>query len=127
MNRLLFALALALAFLLASASAAPGVEAPAAVREMIAKHCVQCHGPTVQKANLRLDRLMDDFADPATFRMWVKVHDRVKAGEMPPRAKLDVKETAPALAALAGPLAAADRKRQEERGRSIVRRLNRVE
>jgi hypothetical protein len=97
------------------------------VRELIAQHCVECHGPAVQKAKLRLDQLTGDFDDPATFRTWVKVHDRVKAGEMPPKGKLEPKETAPALQALSVPLAAAEQKRQQEQGRTILRRLNRVE
>jgi hypothetical protein len=117
----------ALGVFLATTSIVSGAEPPTAVRELIANHCVECHGPMVQKAKLRLDQLTGDFAEPATFRTWVKVHDRVKTGEMPPKAKLDVKETAPALKALAEPLAAADLKQQQERGRTIIRRLNRVE
>src|SRR4051794_33372349 len=124
MNRLF----LKLGILLAAPSILLGAEEPpAAVRDLIESHCVDCHGPTVQKANLRLDKLSGDFADPAAFRMWVKVHDRVKAGEMPPKTKLDPKETVPALQALAEPLMAADQKRQQERGRTAIRRLNRVE
>ncbi len=102
-------------------------EPPAAVRELIANHCVDCHGPTVQKAKLRLDQLTGAFADPAAFGMWVKVHDRVKAGEMPPKKKLGPKETAPALMALGDALTSADQKRQQERGRTVMRRLSRVE
>jgi len=124
MNRIF----LKLGIVLAAPSVLLGAdEPPVAVRELIANHCVDCHGPTVQRANLRLDQLSGDFADPATFRMWVTAHDRVKAGEMPPKAKLDPKETAPALMALTGPLIAADQKRQQERGRTVIRRLNRVE
>jgi hypothetical protein len=111
------------------AATSPGraAEPPAAVRELIANHCVDCHGAKTQKAKLRLDQLAGDFADPATFATWVKVHDRVKAGEMPPKTKLDTKETAPALKVLAEKLTATDVKRQEDRGRTVIRRLNRVE
>jgi hypothetical protein len=124
MNRIL----LTLGSLLAASSIAMGDdERPAAVRGLIENHCVDCHGPTVQKAKLRLDQLTGDFTDPAVFRTWVKVFDRVKAGEMPPKAKLAPKETAPALAALAERLNAIDQKRQQERGRTVIRRLNRVE
>jgi mono/diheme cytochrome c family protein len=124
MNRIF----LTVGILLAVPSIGLGADEPSgAVRELIANHCVDCHGPTVQKAKLRLDQLTGDLADPAAFRMWVKVHDRVKAGEMPPKAKLGPKETAPALTALAESLTAADQKRQQERGRTVIRRLNRVE
>ncbi len=124
MNRLLLTLGLLAAT--TSIAFADG-EPPAAVRELIANQCVDCHGPAVQKANLRLDQLAGDFGGAAAFRTWVKVHDRVQAGEMPPKNKLDPKEAVPALKALADRLAAADQKRQEERGRTVIRRLNRVE
>src|SRR5438045_1888838 len=110
MKRVLWTLAVLIA---ATPTSFAAGEPPAAVRELIANHCVDCHGPTVHKANLRLDQLSGDVSDPVTFRTWVKVHDRVKAGEMPPRTKLDAKQSAPALKALAEPLAAADRKRQD--------------
>jgi mono/diheme cytochrome c family protein len=102
-------------------------ESPPLVRALIADHCVACHGPEVQKGGLRLDTLSGDFDEPAVFAKWVRVHDRVKAGEMPPKAKLDVKESAAALKALAEPLAAADQKRQDAHGRRVLRRLNRIE
>src|SRR5581483_527589 len=124
MHRILLALPL----WLAASSVVLGAGAPpAVVRELIAKNCVECHGPAVQKAKLRLDQLPADFDDPATFRTWVKVHDRVQAGEMPPREKLDPKVAGPALQALAAPLAAADQRRQQEQGRTVIRRLNRAE
>lgn len=124
MNRAAAALAV---FFLANPFVLSAENPPTVVRDLIANHCVDCHGPTLQKAGLRLDQLSGDFADAATFRTWVNVHDRVKAGEMPPKEKLDAKETAPALTALAESLTAADQKRQQEQGRTVIRRLNRVE
>lgn len=118
---------LSVAILFAAASMARSDDRPVAVRELIASHCVECHGPTVRKANLRLDQISADLRNPATFRTWVKVYDRIRSGEMPPKTKLDAKETAPALKALEDSLAEADHRRQHERGRSVVRRLNRVE
>lgn len=122
MNRLIAVLGILVGIL----SVASAAEVPTAVRELVTQHCVECHGPTVQKAKLRLDQLSGDLNE-AAFAKWVTVHDRVKAGEMPPKAKLNPKEAAPALTALAGWLAAADQKRQEEHGRRVIRRLNRVE
>ncbi len=124
MNRMSLALG---SWLVVSSCASGAGEPPAAVRGLIASRCVRCHGPTIQKANLRLDQLPADFAEPATFQKWVRVHDRIQAGEMPPGTKLDAKEKAPALQALADWLTAAERQRQQERGRSVIRRLNRVE
>ena len=47
-------------------------------------HCVECHGEEVQKRNLRLDTLPPEFAKPEPFAAWVKVHDKIESGEMPP-------------------------------------------
>ena len=54
---------LTLGILLAASSIVLGADGPPpeSVRELIANHCVDCHGPTVQKAKLRLDQLTGDF------------------------------------------------------------------
>ena len=70
-----------------------------------------------------------DFADADTFARWVKVHDRVRAGEMPPK-KADQPSAAErdtVLKALATGLSAADTQRQRQYGRVAMRRLNRAE
>lgn len=52
-------------------------------------HCIKCHGPDRQKADLRLDTLgAPDTANEAT---WAKVAEALRTGDMPPR-----KETRPA-------------------------------
>src|SRR4051812_45793970 len=56
-----------------------------AIRPFLKQHCIGCHGPTTAKAGLRLDTLPAEFADPEKARVWQKVHDQVKAGEMPPK------------------------------------------
>src|SRR6516162_10235959 len=56
-----------------------------ALRPLVAAHCADCHGPDVQKAGLRLDNLGTDLRDPAGAATWVKVHDKLAAGEMPPK------------------------------------------
>src|SRR5262249_20358402 len=92
-------------------------------------HCIDCHGPEVQKAALRLDQLKPDLGDARTMARWVRIHDRIAAGEMPPkkrprppRADLDaVTQTLPKE------LHAASLQRQQKEGRTVVRRLNRTE
>jgi mono/diheme cytochrome c family protein len=105
--------------------------APAAdlapVRAYLEGHCVRCHGPHVQKARLRLDTLKPDPADPGAFVTWVKVHDRVAAGEMPPKRKPPADQTKASLKALSDALSAADRRRQAAEGRTALRRLTRAE
>ncbi|NDD38710.1 MAG: hypothetical protein EB082_09930, partial [Verrucomicrobia bacterium] len=50
-----------------------------------AKHCTECHDKDTKKGNLDLAALKADFADTENFARWVKVHDRIAAGEMPPK------------------------------------------
>src|SRR5687767_9753558 len=54
------------------------------VRAFTARYCVDCHGPDEQKAGLRLDALQADLADEQSLARWVRVHDKLAAGEMPP-------------------------------------------
>jgi hypothetical protein len=98
-------------------------------RVFAGKHCLDCHDAESKKGNLDLASLRFDPADPKNFALWVKVHDRVRDGEMPPdRKSAPPKADADAfLRALAAPLAEADRARAAAEGRSVWRRLNRAE
>lgn len=92
-------------------------------------HCYDCHDSTTQKGDLNLEYLDFDPKDPANFRRWVKVHDKVRDGEMPPKKKdqPEPQEREAFLALLEKPLTEAKLAQQGEIGRSVVRRLNRVE
>jgi hypothetical protein len=48
-------------------------------------HSFGCHDPQTRSGGLDLTTLQADVDDPVTFANWVKVHDRVASGEMPPR------------------------------------------
>lgn len=96
-------------------------------RAFLDAHCVSCHDAESKKGNLDLTALPADFADPKAFARWVKVHDRVKAGEMPPKKKPDPKETDRFLTDLAADLTRADLARRGPDGRATVRRLTRTE
>jgi len=93
------------------------------------KHCYDCHDADTQKGNLDLTALPAKLDDANTFNTWMKVHDRVRDGEMPPAKKPrpDVRELDGAMSALAKELTAADELRQRRDGRAHLRRLNRVE
>ena len=103
----------------------------AAGDDLIAKRidnsCVECHDADVHKAGLRLDLLKPLAQDPAGLPMWTRIHDRVEAGEMPPKKKLGAEEARAFAEALAKELMATDRERQRTAGRVAARRLNRVE
>ena len=55
------------------------------LRSFLDSHCVSCHDAAVKKGGLDLEALSAEFTNPSVFGKWVKVHDRLRAGEMPPR------------------------------------------
>ncbi|MGE0885145.1 MAG: DUF1592 domain-containing protein [Blastocatellales bacterium] len=103
-----------------------GVNTP---RAFLETHCFACHNGTAKKGGLDLTALKDDFDDPAIFAKWVKVHDRVRDGEMPPKVmdQPGDAERAAFLKSLATPMIAADAARIRREGRSVLRRMNRYE
>ena len=109
------------------AQPSPAAESPAA--SLIEKHCVSCHDGQTRKGGLDLTALSPDYRDRAAFDQWVRVLDRVAAGEMPPanRPRPAAPEREALLKGLQGALAAADGRRQQEQGRAPMRRLTRTE
>lgn len=110
-------------------AAAPAGPASPALRAFLDQHCIECHDADTKKGELDLTGLSFDLKDPRTLAAWVKVHDRVEAGEMPPAKKPRpaATEQGPVLQLLAGDLGKADADRELRDGRSRLRRLNRVE
>ena len=53
----------------------------------LGQHCFECHDADVKKGGLDLTALSLDLKDPRNFETWVKVHDSVADGEMPPKKK----------------------------------------
>jgi len=94
-------------------------------RAFLEKHCYECHDADAKKGGLDLTALAFDALSPR----WVKVHDKVENGDMPPK-KADqpsVDDRKAFLGELVKPLVEADWAKQAVQGRGIVRRLNRVE
>jgi len=120
---------LALAFLLPNPHASGqdiAASFKAKVAPLIENHCVDCHGPRVQKANLRLDDLKPDLHDERTAAAWAAVHDKLVSGEMPPkkRERPAPAELQAATTWLHKELHAASLDQQQKKGRVVVRRLN---
>lgn len=99
------------------------------VQTFLESHCFDCHNGQLKKGNLDLTALKMDLADAKMFATWVKVHDRVRDHEMPPKGidQPDETERAGFLKALAAPLIAADESRIRRQGRAVLRRMNRYE
>ncbi|MDP7048960.1 MAG: c-type cytochrome domain-containing protein, partial [Verrucomicrobiota bacterium] len=68
-------------------------------------HCLGCHDGETQKGKLNLESLGFELGQGETFNTWVLVHDKVQAGEMPPKKKQ--RPEANELASFLKPLAAA--------------------
>src|SRR5690348_14365529 len=50
----------------------------------VQKNCATCHNSPKGAGRLDLTRLAYEPANPDNFSVWIKIHDRVSAGEMPP-------------------------------------------
>ena len=115
--------------LLALAFVCAGVAAEVPTRKFFAQHCTECHDAETKKGNLDLTALKPDLADSETFARWVKVHDRIESGEMPPKKKgrPPVADTAAVVKALRASLRAAEQVKLAGTGRTGLRRLTRAE
>ncbi len=97
---------------------------------ILERHCIACHGPAVQNANLRLDNLSKDIVnDRRAAETWHDVRNALNSGAMPPR---DAPQLASAdrealLAWLADEFREAGEARRDASGVVVMRRLNRVE
>ena len=88
-------------------------------------YCIACHNDTTAKAKLSLESMPFDLTNEA----WVRVHDQIAAGEMPPR-----KSEQPTAAERTRVLRSLDESitktltaRHDQEGRVSLRRLNRRE
>ena len=99
------------------------------VQALIDGNCADCHDADRMKADLDLTALAFEPGDPKNFALWVKIHDRVAAGEMPPKKheQPEAKEVEQFLASLDLSLTAFERDRVAREGRATQRRLNRYE
>jgi mono/diheme cytochrome c family protein len=95
----------------------------------VRQNCAVCHNSPTGPGRLDLTKLSFEPSNPDNFDLWVKVHDRVAAGEMPPAGMLQ-----PAAASLTQfvngldtALTSCEKKVAAERGRAGLRRLNAYE
>lgn len=95
----------------------------------IEKHCADCHDDVMREANLDLLQLGSLPRNESNLWIWIKVHDRVKAGEMPPKKKArpDSTDLAAFLKELSDELITTERALVEKNGRAVKRRLNSYE
>jgi hypothetical protein len=113
----------------AAIARSPGAELPAVPRAFIDNHCTGCHDADTKKGGLDLLALGADLAKPEDFARWVKVYDRLEAGEMPPKKKKrpPAEELQSMMGWLKAALIAAEDARLSGAGRTGLRRLTRAE
>src|SRR3954447_26054833 len=104
----------------ASAAAPPFTGADA----FLQKNCAACHNSSAPAARLDLTKLGYEPANPDNFATWIKIHDRVSAGEMPPRPmpRPPAQSLNPFINSLSAALTAYERGVVTERGRAGLRR-----
>ncbi len=117
------------ALLLAAACAhAQPAPIPVKIKPILDQACLGCHSKASNKGGLDLTALPFDLKARATRDRWIRIHDRVEKGEMPPAAGL----LAPArrtelTTALATSIRKVEQAEIAATGRGPMRRLNRDE
>jgi hypothetical protein len=93
------------------------------------KHCVHCHNDKKKKADVALHAFKDDASLVKNRKLWARVIDVLKNGEMPPRERKQplASEIETFLASVKAVFDAADKNAKPDPGRVTIRRLNRTE
>ena len=109
---------------------APGEEKyDTAIKPLIEKHCIQCHGPEKQKGKFRIDELSANLHGGDSAGYWHEVLDQLNEGEMPPEdeTQLTEDELVTFTTWLESGLKQAATKRVSTGGRQMMRRMSRYE
>src|SRR5436190_4820026 len=107
---------------------APRLDAAPAfsAKEFIDKYCASCHDGATKSGGLDLAGLTYIPENPDNFSRWVKVHDRLSAGEMPPKGEERpvAAELESFVSGLASSLTGYESEKSALSGRAKLRRLN---
>jgi hypothetical protein len=90
------------------------------------RNCVACHQGKAAPMGLDFTQLNSDFANQETLSRWVRIHDAVASGSMPPKPPASY-DRAPFLKSLSSRIERFEAERNSRHGRSVLRRLNRYE
>lgn len=109
-------------------SPASAAEPSPPLPDLINQSCLDCHDDTSAKGGLDLTSLPFDLSTPALRDRWVRIHDRVRKGEMPPDASdLPEAKRQALVTGLSSALTLADKSDILAHGRGTLRRLTREE
>ena len=98
-------------------------------RAFLEDHCYDCHDAETRKGGLNLEALAPSFATQEERARWTLVFDRIERGEMPPAKKPRPPAEAQraALDWIGSNIHDAEMRAHAAEGRTLARRLNRVE
>ena len=105
-------------------------EADTPISGIVERHCVACHGPQMQNANVRLDNLSTDtVSDRRAAETWHDVRNALNRGAMPPKGALQLSsgDRTTLLDWLDSALSKRNDGASTASGRVVMRRLNRNE
>ncbi len=97
------------------------------LQTFVRSHCLDCHSADSSEGDLDLSELSSKPLEGQHLAIWTKVHDRVLAGEMPPKAELTAEQTLPFTTNLFTRLVELDKRELATSGRAVWRRMNRYE
>ncbi len=116
-------------FVLGSTGALAAADLDEVQAAFLDRHCSTCHNDVDKEGGLDLTSLKYAPGEASNFLTWVKVHDRVQAGEMPPKEKKPpaAGDRSTFLRGLSSSLITVEEQKLAQEGRATQRRLNRYE
>ena len=101
---------------------------PPSISATFKQSCIDCHNQETSEGGLDLTALSFELSDRTVRDRWVRIHDRIEKGEMPPNADDLPKDSREALMkSLKSAIYDADLADIHAQGRGPLRRLNRGE
>lgn len=102
---------------------------PKTLSTLLQNHCHDCHEGDTAEGGLNLLTLDWNLEDSHVTGLWVKIHDRLASGEMPPEndSRLSGSERLAAVNDLASRIIQSQHQRYMQQGRAVSRRVNRFE
>jgi mono/diheme cytochrome c family protein len=99
------------------------------VAPLFAKHCTSCHGDKKARGGINLEKFKDQESVLKNLKVWERVADAIRAGDMPPSTKPRPTEAVidKLVAWLDGEVFKTDCTSKRDPGRVTIRRLNRAE
>ncbi|MAT16033.1 MAG: hypothetical protein CMJ46_12275 [Planctomyces sp.] len=103
-------------------------EFPVVISQVVQETCWECHNSDFAEGGLDLSALKIDLDQQPVLEQWIRIHDRIQQGEMPPdREDLPANDRDNLVSSLAKSLHTADTRIVVRAGRGPMRRLTRDE